>query len=108
MAAFCCCRRCWAGFPYLEKLFADSAYQGPIFAEAVAKILSLVRSGEGIRHATQALDRRANDRLAQPLSKIGQGLGKPQLHSPHLPSPRVHPPHVATALQSLIDFRVRL
>ena len=21
-------------FPYLEKLFADSAYQGPIFAEA--------------------------------------------------------------------------
>ncbi len=30
-------------FPYLEKLFADSAYQGPIFAEAVAKILCLVK-----------------------------------------------------------------
>ena len=30
-------------FPYLEKLFADSAYQGPIFAEAVAKILSRVK-----------------------------------------------------------------
>ncbi len=27
-------------FPYLEKLFADAAYQGPIFAEAVAKILA--------------------------------------------------------------------
>ncbi len=27
-------------FPFLEKLFADSAYQGPIFADAVAKILS--------------------------------------------------------------------
>ncbi len=27
-------------FPFLEKLFADSAYQGPIFANAVAKILS--------------------------------------------------------------------
>jgi len=27
-------------FPYLEKLFADSAYQGPIFANAIAKILS--------------------------------------------------------------------
>ena len=31
-------------FPYLEKLFADSAYQGPIFANALAKILSGSRS----------------------------------------------------------------
>jgi putative transposase len=27
-------------FPFLEKLFADSAYQGPIFADALAKTLS--------------------------------------------------------------------
>lgn len=27
-------------FPFLEKLFADSAYQGPIFAGGAAKILS--------------------------------------------------------------------
>jgi len=26
-------------FPFLEKLFADSAYQGPIFADAIAAIL---------------------------------------------------------------------
>ena len=26
-------------FPFLEKLFADSAYQGPIFANRLAKIL---------------------------------------------------------------------
>jgi putative transposase len=26
-------------FPFLEKLFADSAYQGPIFANALAKTL---------------------------------------------------------------------
>ena len=26
-------------FPFLEKLFADSAYQGPLFAKALAKIL---------------------------------------------------------------------
>jgi len=26
-------------FPFLEKLFADSAYQGPIFGNALAKIL---------------------------------------------------------------------
>ena len=29
-------------FPYLEKLFADGAYQGPLFADALAKILSRV------------------------------------------------------------------
>ena len=27
-------------FPFLEKLFADSAYQGPIFADGAGKILS--------------------------------------------------------------------
>ncbi len=26
-------------FPFIEKLFADSAYQGPIFADALGKIL---------------------------------------------------------------------
>jgi hypothetical protein len=26
-------------FPFLEKLFADSAYQGPIFGNALAEIL---------------------------------------------------------------------
>jgi hypothetical protein len=26
-------------FPFLEKLFADSAYQGPIFSNALARIL---------------------------------------------------------------------
>jgi transposase len=103
-------------FPYLEKLFADSAYQGPIFADALAKILSRVKieivkrsdQAKGLRRAAQALDRRANDRLAQPLPKTGQGLGEPQPHSPHVPSLRLHPPHVEKALQSLVDFRVRL
>ena len=40
-------------FPYLEKLFADSAYQGPIFAEAVAKILSRVKV-EIVKRSDQA------------------------------------------------------
>ncbi len=35
--------RLFGRFPYLEKLFADSAYQGPIFAGALAKILSRVK-----------------------------------------------------------------
>jgi putative transposase len=32
-------------FPFLEKLFADSAYQGPIFAVALADILPRVKTG---------------------------------------------------------------
>jgi putative transposase len=40
-------------FPYLEKLFADSAYQGPIFAKAVANILSRVKI-EIVKRSDQA------------------------------------------------------
>ena len=40
-------------FPYLEKLFADSAYQGPIFADALAKILSRVKV-EIVKRSDQA------------------------------------------------------
>ena len=31
-------------FPFLEKLFADSAYQGPIFSNALAKILPYLKT----------------------------------------------------------------
>jgi transposase len=40
-------------FPYLEKLFADGAYQGPIFAAAVAKTLSRVKI-EIVKRSDQA------------------------------------------------------
>ena len=40
-------------FPYLEKLFADSAYQGPIVADALAKILSRVKV-EIVKRSDQA------------------------------------------------------
>ena len=40
-------------FPYLEKLFADSAYQGPIFAAAVSKTLSRVQV-EIVKRSDQA------------------------------------------------------
>ena len=59
-------------FLYLESLLADSAYQGPIFADALAKILSEVKL-EIVKRSDQAKGfvTRPNDRLAQPLSKIG-------------------------------------
>jgi len=52
-------------FPFLEKLFADSAYQGPIFAHGIAKILThsqnrnhqAIRPSQRVRQITQALDR---------------------------------------------------
>ena len=31
-------------FPFLEKLFADSAYQGPIFADGLAEILPFLKT----------------------------------------------------------------
>jgi putative transposase len=40
-------------FPFLEKIFADSAYQGPILAKAVTKILPAV-SIEIIKRSDQA------------------------------------------------------
>ena len=88
-------------FPYLEKLFADSAaYQGPIFAAEVSKILSRVkvkivkRSGHAKGFA--ALPKRcivqrtiAWLNRCRRLAKDWENL---QPHSPHLPSFRLHPP----------------
>src|SRR5215471_9809729 len=39
-------------FPLLEKLFADSAYQGPLFAKALAKILPRLSTHHPIHQAT--------------------------------------------------------
>jgi transposase len=40
-------------FPFLEKLFADSAYQGPLFANGLAKILPCLKA-EIIKRSGQA------------------------------------------------------
>jgi hypothetical protein len=40
-------------FPFLAKLFADSAYQGPIFGSALAKILPCLET-EIVRRSDQA------------------------------------------------------
>src|SRR5258705_12267280 len=38
-------------FPFLEKLFADTAYQGPIFANGLSKILPRLETQTGKRSA---------------------------------------------------------
>jgi transposase len=40
-------------FPFLKKLFADSAYQGPIFADGLAKILPYLKT-EIVRRSDRA------------------------------------------------------
>ena len=60
------------GVPFLLKLFADAAYQGPQFAQAVAKhlpelaveIVEPIRQGQGVRGAADAMGGRAHSRLA--------------------------------------------
>ena len=99
-------------FPFLQKLLADSGYQGPIFAHGLVKILPYLKAEiikrfglrQGICAATQALDRRTHDRMAQPLPPSRQGLGKSQLQQPRILETRLHSPHDAKALQSLIKF----
>ena len=103
-------------FPCLEKLFADSAYQGPIFANAVAKILSRVKI-EIVKRSDQAkgfvtLPKRwivertiAWLNRCRRLAKDWENLNLTALM---FLSFRLHPPHVAKALQSRMNFRIGL
>ena len=53
MAAFCCCRRCLADSPISKNCSPNGALQGPIFADALAKILSQVKI-EIVKRSDQA------------------------------------------------------
>jgi len=71
-------------FPFLGKLLADSAYQGPIFHGGLAGILPTSRPrsssnpiGSGALSSSPGVGWSNAPSLAQPLPPIGQGLGKP-------------------------------
>ena len=93
-------------FPFLGKLFADSAYQGPVFsprpgrhpARSRDRDRQAIRSGEGLRRPAQALGGRTHHRLAQPLPPTGQGLGEPQPQRARLHQARVHSTHAPKTL----------
>src|SRR4029077_4366189 len=101
-------------FPFLQKLFADSAYQGPIFADGLAEILpylktEIIKRSDRVKGFVQLPKRcRTHDCLAQSLPPSRQGLGKSQRQRPRLLEARLHPPHAAKALQSLTKFWVGL
>ena len=93
-------------FPFIEKLFADSAYQGPIFGDALAKILpgletEIVKRSDQAKGFVQLPKRWIVERTIAWLNRCPppcKGLGKSQPQCPRVLETRVHPPHVAKAL----------
>jgi putative transposase len=93
-------------FPFLDKLFADHAYQGPLFANALAKIRP--------RLATEIVKRCDRAKGFVPLPKrwivertiawlnrcrrLAKDWEKSQPQRPRVLETRIHPPHVAKAL----------
>ena len=93
-------------YPFLKKLFADGGYQGPEFHTALTKLLPQLET-EIIKRSDHAkgfvvlpapLGCRAHHRLAQPLPKACQGLGKPQSQGASILAPRINPPHAPKTL----------
>ena len=91
-------------FPFLAKLFADSAYAGSIFHTALTKVLPNLGT-EIVKRSDRAkgfVPLPKYDRVVEPLPPTGQGLGESQSQRSCLPQTRFHPPHVTKAVQSLI------
>ena len=61
-----------------------------------------LRSRQGFRSAATALDRRTHHRMAQSGPTVGKRLGEPEPKSARLPPTRLHPPHAAKTMQSLM------
>ena len=99
-------------FPFLEKLFADSAYQGPIFGSALAKILpeletEIVKRSDQAKGFVQLPKRWIVERTiawlnrCRRLAKDWENLNR---NCPCVLETRFHPPHATKALQSLMKF----
>jgi hypothetical protein len=72
-------------FPFLEKLFADGVSGADLCRHSAAckdRDRQTLRSGERLRDLARALDCRAVDRMAEPLSKTGQGIGRTSTPQP--------------------------
>ena len=92
-------------FPFLKTLFADSGYQGPKFAKALAKVLphldiEIVKRSDQVSGFVVLPKRRAHHCLAQPLPPLVQRLGVPQPKGLGVLAPRLNPPHAQKTMQS--------
>ena len=96
-------------FPFLEKLFADSAYQGPIFADGLAEILpylktEIIKRSDRASGFVQLPKRWIVERTIAWLNRCRRLAKDCQLQRSCLLETRLHPPHAAKALQSLMKF----
>jgi hypothetical protein len=93
-------------FPFLAKLFADSAYAGTALVRILPNLkIEIVKRSDRARGFVPLPRRwivRTHDRLAEPLPSTGQGLGESQSQRSRFPKTCFHPPHVTETLQSLI------
>ena len=95
-------------FPFLKKLFADSAYQGPKFAKALEKVLphldiKIVKRSDQVSGFVVLPKHWIVERTIAWLNRcrrLGQGLGKSQPQGPGILASRLHPPHAQKTLQS--------
>jgi hypothetical protein len=93
-------------YPFLLKLFVDGGSPGPQFHSAAAAIMPQLEV-EIVKRSDQAkgfevLPKRF--RLAGQMSQTGKRLRESNPECCRLHSPRLHPPHAAKAMQSLLDF----
>ena len=97
-------------FPFLKTLFADSGYQGPKFAKALAKVLphldiEIVKRSDQVSGFVVLPKRWIVERTIawlQSLPKARQGLGESQPKGARVLAPRLNPPHAQKTLQSSV------
>jgi len=99
-------------FPFLQKLLADSGYQGPTFAHGLAKILpylktEIIKRSDHAKGFVRLPKRWIVERTIAWLNRcrrLAKDWEKSQLQRPRILETRLHSPHDAKALQFLIKF----
>ena len=111
-AAFLFCAQCLGRFPFLQKLFADGGYQGPIFCEAQKKALpslvtEIVKRSDTAK-GFEVLPRRwVVERTFSWLGRcrrLAKDWGMPQPKGARISAHRLNPPHAQKAMQSNMMF----
>ena len=103
-------------FPFLKKLFVDSGYKGPKFANALAKVrplieIEIVKRSDQVSSFVVLPKRWIVERTIAWLNSLpppGQGLGVPQPKGLGILAPRVNPLYAQKTLQSGLKSPDRL
>jgi len=93
-------------FPFLRKLFADSAYAGPVFHDGATKAMrslavEIVKRADYAKGFVVEPKRWIVERSLAWLNRCRracEGLGRPQPQRTRFPPPRLDPPYAQKAL----------